>query len=347
MFYSFEVRRKFKKLVAHTMPDLVYVLHYQNKMSPSFIGIAKKSGLPVIQRISDFGHICANQLFYNYTLNSVCEKCLHGNKLNAVKYKCVYNSRLFSLIKIAALKLHELLRITEKIDEFIIPSKFTLSKLSEFGIPASKLNNIPSFYADPEEKEVPCFVNIKYGDFALYIGRVEKEKGIMTLVKAFENTDMKLKIVGDSSKGFDVTLRDYLKGKHHKIEFLGHQSFEKIKEYLCQCSFTVCPSECYDNFPNSVVESFAFSKAVVCTNLGSLKEMVKHNRTGLLFEPFDHEQLRNYCSVLFSKSSEAERMGKNGREEIDNEFSEKNHFNALISIFQKSVDRWKKAEVNN
>ena len=94
MFYSFEVRRNFKKLINDIKPDLVYVLHYQNKLSPSFIEVAKKFNLPVVQRVSDFGHICANQLFYNYKLRTVCEKCLTGSKLNAVRYNCVYNSKI-------------------------------------------------------------------------------------------------------------------------------------------------------------------------------------------------------------------------------------------------------------
>ena len=96
-------------------------------------------------------------------------------------------------------------------------------------------------------------------------------------------------------------------GKDHKIEFVGKQSFRKVREYLSECAFTVCPSECYDNFPNSVIESFAFKKAVVCTNLGSLKEMVEHNKTGLLYEPYDHLKLREHSSYLFSHQEEISR----------------------------------------
>ena len=81
MFYSFEARKKFRKLIIDTNPDLVYVLQYQNKLSPSFIGVAKKHNLPVIQRVSDFGHICANQLFYNYRLNSVCDTMSGGKQI--------------------------------------------------------------------------------------------------------------------------------------------------------------------------------------------------------------------------------------------------------------------------
>ncbi len=69
----------------------------------------------------------------------------------------------------------------------------------------------------------------------------------MTLVRAFEDTEMPLKIVGYSSKGYDQKIKEYLTGKDHKIEFVGKQSFRKVREYLSECAFTVCPSECYDN----------------------------------------------------------------------------------------------------
>ncbi|MCX6256177.1 MAG: glycosyltransferase family 4 protein [Bacteroidia bacterium] len=339
MFFSSEVKSNFKKLVSDTKPDIVYVLQYQNKLSPSFIGAAKKSNLPVIQRISDFGHICANQLFYNYSLNSVCEKCLKGSKFNAVKFRCVYNSSIYSLIKIFALKFHKFLRITDKIDQFVIPSEFTYSKHLEFGIPVSKLVHIPSFYSDNGSDRASGKDAVNYGDFALYVGRIEIEKGIMTLVKAFENTEMPLKIIGYSSNGYDLKVQEYLKGKVHNIEFLGRQSFEKVKEYLRECAFTVCPSECYDNFPNSVIESFAFGKAVVCTKVGSLEEMVEHNSTGLHYDSFDYIRLREHCSFLFSDKEESRRLGQAGRKKIDNELSETNHYNALISLFQKAVSK--------
>lgn len=339
MFYSFEAKRKFKRLILDIKPDIVYVLHYQNKLSPSFISIAKKFNLPVVQRISDFGHICANQLFYNYKLNSICELCLNGNKFNAIKYRCVYDSAIYSFVKVLALKFHELLGITKQINAFVVPSKFTISKLIAYGIPESKLFHIPTFYSISGSGGEAINSKINYGDFALYVGRIEEEKGILTLVKAFENTNMTLKIIGYSSRDYDLKVKEYLSGKNHRIEFLGKLSFPEVKEYLSECAFTVCPSECYDNFPNTVIESYAFGKPVVCTNLGSLKEMVEHERTGLLYEPFDHIQLRVHCAFLFGNDNESRRMGQAGREMIENELSENKHYNTLVTLFQKLADK--------
>ncbi len=67
--------------------------------------------------------------------------------MNAVRYRCVYDSMIYSLIKISALKFHEILGITKKIDAFVVPSKFTLSKLVDYGIPDSKLYNVPTFFS--------------------------------------------------------------------------------------------------------------------------------------------------------------------------------------------------------
>ena len=337
MFYSFEARRKFKRLILDVKPDIVYVLHYQNKLSPSFIGVARKYNLPVVQRISDFGHICANQLFYNYKLNSICELCLNGNKFNAIKYRCVYDSAIYSFVKVLALKFHELLGITKQINAFVVPSKFTISKLIAYGIPESKLFHIPTFYSISGSGGEAINSKINYGDFALYVGRIEEEKGILTLVKAFENTNMTLKIIGYSSRDYDLKVKEYLSGKDHKIEFLGKLSFDGVKDFLSECAFTICSSECYDNFPNSVIESFAFQKAVICTDIGSLKEMVKHNITGLVYEPFNHIQLREHCSYLFGNINESKRMGRAGRKLIETELSENNHYRVLISVFQKLI----------
>jgi len=60
MFYSFEAKKKLNCLIKAVNPDLIYVLHYQNKISASIFDAAAKNRIPVIHRISDFGQICAN-----------------------------------------------------------------------------------------------------------------------------------------------------------------------------------------------------------------------------------------------------------------------------------------------
>jgi len=337
MFYSFEAKKKLELLIKDVNPDLIYVLHYQNKISASIFDAAQKNRIPVIHRISDFGQICSNALFYRPIQKDICERCLTGSKLNAVTNKCVYNSYVYSSIKAASLKFQEIVGITKKVKAFVVPSLFTLEKLQAYGFPKQKLIHIPSFF---NFESISKNIEISYEPFALYIGRIEPEKGLLTLVKSFENTDFKLKIIGFSSSGFEEELKDYLKDKNHQIEFLGRKEFNEIQAYLSKCLFTVVPSEWYDNFPNTILESFAFKKCVVATKTGSLKELVSDNETGLLFKIKDPQDLRSKITYLFNDKLICQKLGESAFNLLNKKYSEKEHYNTLITLFSTVVDNF-------
>jgi len=336
MFYSFEAKRKLGRLIKTVKPDLIYVLHYQNKISSSIFDAAKKNKVPVVNRISDFGLICSNALFYRPRQKDICERCLAGSKINAVTNKCVYDSYIYSFIKAASLEFQEMLGVTKKIQSFVVPSKFTLEKLKAYGLPDSKLVHIPSFFNFQPGSEK---IEITYESFALYVGRIEGEKGLLTLVKAFENTTFNLKIIGFSATGFENELKEYLKDKNCNIEFLGKKSFDEIQVYLRNCAFTVVPSEWYDNFPNTVLESFAFKKCVIATNTGSLKEIVINNETGLLFRLKDVQDLKSKITYLFNNLDICQSLGENAFKKLQNEYSEGEHYRKLMDLFNKTIEK--------
>lgn len=340
MFYSFEAKRKLDSLIKAVNPDLIYVLHYQNKISASIFDAAAKNNVPVIHRISDFGQICSNALFYRPRQKDICERCLSGSKINAVLNKCVYDSYVYSSIKAASLKFQEIMGLSKKIQAFVVPSKFTLEKLRVHGFPAQNLVHIPSFF---NFQFISRELKITYEPFALYIGRIEPEKGLLTLVKAFENTAFRLKIIGFSSTGFDEELKDYLKDKNHHVEFLGKKGFDEIQVYLSKCSFTIVPSEWYDNFPNTLLESFAFKKCAIATNTGSLKELVIDNETGILFKLKDIEDLRSKIAYLFGNENICKDLGGNAFNMLEKEYSAKEHYLKLNNLFNKVVENYQTA----
>ena len=331
MFYSFEAKIKMKKLLRDTKPDLMYVMQYHNKISPSILDAAKSFNVPVIHRISDFQYMCPNALFYNDSVG-ICEDCLRGSYLSCIKYKCVLNSRIYSIIKLSAKWMHDIMGVTRKIDAFVVPSTFTLGKLHEYGIPLDKLNHIPTFF-NLKEKDP----KVTYLPFVLFIGRIEKQKGLMTLIKAFENTNYSLKIIGFSNDRYEDELKSYLKDKKHRIEFLGRKSFEEIIPYLKSCLCTVVPGEWYDNFPNVLLESFAYKKAIIATNLGSLPELVNDYETGITFKCGDIVDLRDKVDYMFNHVEEARRMGEQGYKDLLERCSPEVHYKQLIRLFETVV----------
>lgn len=343
MFYSFEAKRKMGRLLDETKPDLVYIMQFHNKISPSIIDAAKNRNIPVVHRISDFQYMCPNALFYNEKYG-VCEDCLKGKKWNCVKHKCVLNSAIYSFIKMSAKWLHDIMGIASRVDSFVVPSTFTITKMLEYGITSDRLAHIPTFFNFHNSQ-----MQIEYQPFALYVGRIEKQKGIFTLVKAFENTHFELKIIGFSNDGYEEKIKQYLGkpsqvlegdygymnyGKNGNIQFLGRKNFDEIIPYLKTCLFTVVPSEWYDNFPNVILESFAYKKAVVATNIGSLPELVRDGETGLLFNYADPADLSDKITKLMNHPENARIMGSIAFDEISKYYSPETHYNALMHLFE-------------
>lgn len=333
--YSFEAKRKFKNLLIDIRPDLVYILCVQSKMSYSIVDAARELNIPIIHRISDYSLFCATAHYYRTKDNTICELCSKKSLLNCIKYRCSHGSFTFSVLKTIAVKLQNLNHVRDKIDRFIFPSKFTLNKFIEGGYDSSKLIHLPTLF---NKKILNLSLENQYLNFALYNVRIDPDKGLITLLDAFIDTEYNLKIIGFSSSGYYESLLEYINGKKHNIEFLGKMDFNEMQKYLSTCLFTIIPSEWYDNLPNTILESYAFSKCVVATNIGSLTENVLDKQTGLLFEYKDSEMLRDKISYLFRNPNIAIKYGNNARVMIDTKFDMYKHTNELIKIFEEVID---------
>ena len=240
------------------------------------------------------------------------------------------NSSVYSGIKMMAKWLHDMMGVTKKIDAFVVPSEFTLGKLNEYGIPKEKLYHIPTFFNLKEEDP-----EVEYQPFFLFVGRIEKQKGLKTLIEAFVDTDYNLKIIGFSNDGYEDELKSYLDGKSHHIEFLGRKSFNEIVPYLKSCLCTLVPSEWYDNFPNVVLESYAYKKAVIATDFGSLKYMVEDGKTGMTFKYKDIEDLRRKMLYVFEHQEEVKCMGEAAYNLLVKDYSPTVHYEKLMKVFSK------------
>lgn len=336
MIYSPEAKKSFKKLLKEVKPDIIYILYFQSKISCSIVQAAYEMEIPIIQRISDYSLLCPCSIYFRQSDCQICELCTQKSMWYSVKNKCVYNSALFSFIKSFAIYIQNIIGIRKKIDRFIFPSTYTMQKFIENGFQREKCIHIPTLFNDTVLRKD---LKIEYRPFALFIGRTDPDKGLMTMLDAFIGTKYNLKIIGFSSvNGYYEKLQKHIEGKQHNIEFLGRMGFNQMQEYLSKCLFTIVPSEWYDNLPNSILESYAMHKCVVATQIGSLTENVCDYKTGLLFQyknPFD---LRKKITYLFDNQDKAKEFGNNARKLIDTKYSIKNHVTSLINLFQEVIN---------
>ncbi len=327
--YSVEVEKAIQKEIKDIKPDLVYIIHFVNKLSPSVIRGAKKLGIPVILRLSDYFLLCPRfDFMYN---KKPCEECLTKGYMSCIKKHCVKGSLFASAIRVFSMKVHQMMNIYEDIDAFITPSEYLKDKLIANGFDEKKITCIPTFTASKSEVGEPCI-----GMYGLYFGRVTEEKGVDTVVKAYEMMpDRHVKIMGDDTTDEAKRLKDYIADKKIKnVEFVGFKAGEELEEIIKGARFTLIPSIWYDNLPNTALESFQYSKPVIASNIGSLPELILDGVNGYLFKPGDPRELCEKIKLLDDDDLVKE-MGSASRSRLEECFAPETHYDALLSIFNK------------
>jgi glycosyltransferase involved in cell wall biosynthesis len=106
---------------------------------------------------------------------------------------------------------------------------------------------------------------------------------------------------------------------------------------LQACKAVVLPSVWYENQPFSIVEAFAAGKPVICSELGGMAELVKHEDRGLLVSPGDSRALASAMEVLEKNINLSKRMGRAAYEYAIAAHSPASHYAGLMAAYEKAL----------
>ncbi|PKM78911.1 MAG: hypothetical protein CVU88_08535, partial [Firmicutes bacterium HGW-Firmicutes-13] len=233
LIYSYECRNKLSELLNYFSPDLVHAHNIYGRLTTSIIDVAKKKSVPVVMTLHDYKLICPSYLML---LNEkVCERCTGRKFYNCVLTKCHKGSRSASFVYTFEAYFSSIFKKYAYISCFMCPSKLSLRKHAEAGIPEEKLVHIPNFISIEDFE--PNYENKGY---ILYVGRLSREKGVLTLLKAVKGLDIPVRIVGDGPmrKEYEEFVRE---NSLNNVFFEGYKSGDGLKKLRAvQAEFTAC-----------------------------------------------------------------------------------------------------------
>lgn len=331
-FYNKEAVRKINKLIKDEKPSVLYALQVINTLSPSIFKAAKKKGLKVIHRISDFNIICPkSDLLKN---EDICELCLNGNLKKGIENKCYHESKMASMIRCYSMIYHRRKKLYDYVDYFVTPTNFTRNKLIEAGFDKNKIVTIPTFI--DSSKITPNYDTYNY---LLFLGRLVPEKGAKYIVDAMKYLkkyqNLKLYITGninDDTTNILKIIED--NNLQDKIVFTGFLKGKELENLISNSLAIICPAIWYENMPNTVLEAYAYGKPVIASNIGCFPELIDDGKTGYLFTPKDSKDLANKIIQLVT-NEQYKLFGKNARLKVENEFNPNQHFDKLKSLFER------------
>ena len=116
----------------------------------------------------------------------------------------------------------------------------------------------------------------------------------------------------------------------------GHCGGDRLAELYRNAAFVVVPSEWYENAPMSILESFAYGKAVIGTRIGGIPELITEGEHGYLIDAGAKDQLRTAICNLWNDRDAQRDMGRNARQLVETKFAQSSRNTSLLNIY-KSV----------
>jgi glycosyltransferase involved in cell wall biosynthesis len=333
VLYSIEAKRRIRRLIEDTEPDIAHVQLIYHQISPAILPVIKDHRIPIIQTLHDYKPICPT---YSLVANNrICECCKGKKFYHAAFRRCNHGSFLASLLSSFEMYLHHSLGWYDLPDLYIAPSKFLELKMIEFGMPSTKLKHIPNFI------DTHHFTySTDRQEYFTYIGRLEPVKGVETLLRAMthlRSLTIKLLVIGEGSQRVKLEMMKRRLNLDN-VEFLGYQSGNRLKGLMSNSLFSVMPSEWYENCPLSVLESMAMGVPVIGARIGGIPELINHEEDGLLFESGNSDDLANKIRILADGPVTCLKMGRTSREKMVRKYNPEIHYQLLYDVYKCLIE---------
>lgn len=323
--FSKEAKKNLEQLLSDHTIDIAHLHDINHYLTPSILPVLKKHKIPIIWTLHDYTLICPDGSFISD--NSVCENCRGGAFYYCAIQKCKKGSFLASSLAAIENTVHRYFDVFRHVDYFLCPSQFLYNKFKDFKFYPDKLvltNLCCEIQPVSSEKKAERYI--------IYAGRLVKIKGLQTLLKAVNGLDVKLYIAGEGTEF--AACNSYINSNHlPNVELLGFKSKAEIYSLVQHAEMLICPSECYENFPYSIIEAMLLRTAVIASNIGGIPELVIDEITGLLFEPGNVIQLRSKITCLINNSRLREQLTENAYNRTLSVVSYQQHYNTLQKVY--------------
>ena len=155
----------------------------------------------------------------------------------------------------------------------------------------------------------------------LFVGRLEKRKGLKYLLEAYsrlkwELPDTRLLVVGPGNPDRDS--HHILSARAMKdVVFLGKVSYQDLPRYYATADIFCAPATGAESFGIVLLEAMAAGKPIVASDIEGYNAIVSHGRQGLLFPRKDTEALAAALALLVQNPELAQSMGARGRQDVE------------------------------
>jgi len=227
-----------------------------------------------------------------------------------------------------------LLETTVKnVDAFITLSHFSKDMHYQMGLNVP-IMNLPPFVPSAEdvlstpEKQ---FEETLQEPYFLFVGRLEKLKGLQTLIPIFRHY-RKAQLLIAGTGNYEPELQQLANGSAN-IRFLGFLPQQQLQLLYRQAVAVIVPSLCFEIVPLVVIESFREKTPVVLRNLGGMPEIIEASGGGFVYNT--EEELVAVMDRLLAEPSYRQKLGLRGYQAYQQKWTPEAHLKLYFALIHE------------
>ena len=310
-----------RRLIRERSIDLVHAQH--RLTGPPSVAAARAEGVPVVCTIRDYWPICYwSDLIHDPASEELCPSCTPGMMTRCIRPRA---GRLWPLaaplVPYMRLNLRSMQRALAGAGAIVAVGSAIARDLvaRAQGLCADRVYVIPNavdargIQGEAEKRPRPL-----EQPYALYVGKLETNKGVSKLLPAVAaaDLDLPLVVVGDGSGR--PALETAARESHRDVRVVGWQAHTDTLAWMRHATLLVFPSHWREPLSRVLLEASALGRPIAAMNTGGTRDIVIHEQTGLLSRSVG--ELGRHIAALRRDTELRARLGAAARRRVEQTF---------------------------
>lgn len=333
---SREAAGRIERLIDASQPDVAHLHNIYHQLTPSIIPVLRRRGIPVVMTLHDYKLICPNYTLFAH--GRFCDRCIGGRFHHAAIMRCHESSLWKSALLSVEAYWQLATKVYDGVDVLIAPSRYMRDALVGAGFAPERVRYLPSFLPTAVGDGPSAAAAEIPGDYLLYFGRLSREKGLLTLLRALSNRPgIALVVAGDGPQRGE--LEEFASRRDMRnVRFTGYLEKHDLDAVVRGARAVVLPAEWPENAPFTVLEAAMQGVPVIVSDMGGLPEMAEIVG-GRVFPAGDDEALSGAIDDVWEDGAGARERARAGQAAVEAHYDRERHMEALESIYGSLLAR--------
>jgi glycosyltransferase involved in cell wall biosynthesis len=225
-------------------------------------------------------------------------------------------------------------RCAAQVDAYVSPSRFTRDMHHQRGF-SRPIEHVPYFVPQAELAEASPAAMPHPRPYFLFVGRLEKIKGLQNLIPVFRGYPHADLLVAGSGN-YEEELKQAAAGVKN-VHFLGSLQQDRLRSLYRHAIAVIVPSICYEVFGIIILEAYMQKTPVIVHDLGGLKEVVEESQGGFAYR--STEELLASMERLRTDAALRRAMGERGYRTYMSRWNEEAHLEMYFQVIEQTAQK--------